>query len=49
MRRVRQPVQPGPLSLTSRCAGTAHVSRCTRPFTTAQNCPHACASSAKLP
>ena len=35
-------------SASSRCAGTAHVSRCTRPFTTSQNWPQDCASSAKL-
>ncbi len=36
-------------SISRRSAGTAHVSRCTRPFTTAQNPSHARASSAKLP
>ncbi|HCU97704.1 MAG TPA: hypothetical protein DHU96_35355 [Actinobacteria bacterium] len=36
-------------SISSRRAGTAHVSRCTRPFTLSQNWPQACASSAKLP
>ena len=36
-------------STSSRCAGTAHVSRCTRPLTMSQNRPQARASSAKLP
>ena len=35
-------------SVSSRSAGTAHVSRCTRPFTTAQNRSHAAVSSGKL-
>ena len=48
MRRLRHRCSRA-RSISRRSAGTAHVSRCTRPFTTPQNSSHAPASSAKLP